>query len=146
MHSTNGDMRLDVQNNNFGDPAQTFTPGIKVNSGSTPDASFSPTICTNISGNTSGHGPDDGSGNRDPGIDLYKRSPVTNTYIFGIVGLSPNPATPPQVETYLGGLNPNSATASASEFGHKALVVSPSDRTAAAFTPCTLPSPLRPAP
>ncbi|MEA2478371.1 MAG: hypothetical protein QOJ07_293, partial [Thermoleophilaceae bacterium] len=143
MHSTNGSMFLNLQNNNFGAPtaADGLTPGIKISDGSTADPSFNPTICVDVESNTSGTAAADPTNPpyHDPGIDLYKRSSSASTYVFGITGLSPSPATAAQTQTYVSGLNPGSAFDNTSST--RALVVSGSN-----FTSCTLPIPLAPAP
>jgi hypothetical protein len=143
MHSTNGSMFLNLQNNNFGAPtaADGLTPGIKISNGSTVDPSFNPTICVDVESNTSGTAAADPTNPpyHDPGIDLYKRSSSASTYVFGITGLSPSPATAAQTQSYVSGLNPGSAFDNTSST--RALVVTGSN-----FTSCTLPIPFAPAP
>jgi VCBS repeat-containing protein len=145
MHDTNGSMLLSIKNNTFGNPTphapDGFEPGMQISNGSAGNGSFNPTTCADVSANTSGTGPADPANPpyHDPGIDLYKRSTSSSTYVFGFVGLSPSPATASQTQTYVAGLNPNSAFDNSNST--KVLVVSGSN-----FTSCTLPSPLVPAP
>jgi hypothetical protein len=134
IRDSNGTMNLRVSNNNFGNPSDTITSGLRVDSGSSGSVSFNPTVCADITGNTSGSGPVDGSGDRNAGIDLYKRSTSSSTYKFGIVGLSPSPATAAQTETFVTGLNPASTTGSGFYAGKKVAVEVGNN-----FTSCTLP-------
>jgi hypothetical protein len=128
--NSNGTFNLKLQNNTVGAPSGSFE-GIRVDHGSSVNATYNPTLCANISGNTATAGPADAFGARPPGIELYKRS----TNAFGLVGLSPSPATAAQTETYVAGQNPNSSVGSGDPLytGKKVAV-----GTGSPFTSCTL--------
>ena len=91
--------------------------------GSSIDPAFNPTLCAQISGNpATGSGPD-GFGNTFAGIDLIERSGNSNTtYRLQIHGLTPNPATAAQTETYLAGQNPASSLGGGFYAGKRASV------------------------
>ena len=86
-----------IQNNTVGTPILTNRNGIRVDSGS---AAGDVGICMNMTGNTSA-----GSG-VNQGIGLRKQGTVATTNDFGIVGLSPSPATDVQAAAFVAGLNP----------------------------------------
>lgn len=86
-----------IQNNTVGAPQAGVRPGIRVESGS---SSGDTTLCSNISGNTSA-----GSGGH-PGVGIRKQGTVATTNDFGIVGLSPSPATAAQAEAHVSAQNP----------------------------------------
>ena len=131
--NSNGSLNLKLQNNTFGAPIQSFA-GIRVENGSSADAAFNPTMCANISGNTAGSGSADAFGDKPPGINLIKRSTSSTTYVFGLVGLSPSPATAAQTETYVTTQNPSSALGAGFWAGKRVGVISGDQ-----FTSCTLP-------
>jgi hypothetical protein len=131
--NSNGTMRVKVQNNSIGKSSHQFG-GVSINNGSSPDAAWNPTLCAAISGNTTATGTPDGFGDADPGIVLTKRSTSASTYVFGITGLTPSPATAAQTETYVAGQNPNSAFGAGFFASKKVAVISGSN-----FTSCTLP-------
>jgi hypothetical protein len=106
--NSNGILRAKILNNTVAAPAQP-NPGIAVENGSAVEPAFDPTLCAQISGNpATGSGPD-GFGNVFPGIDLIERGGSNTTYRLQLHGLSPNPATAAQTETFLAGLNPASS-------------------------------------
>jgi Ca2+-binding RTX toxin-like protein len=86
-----------IQNNTVGAPILTNRNGIRVDSGS---AVGDVGVCMNMTGNTSA-----GSG-VNAGIGLRKQGTVATTNDFGIVGLSPSPATDVQTAAFVAGLNP----------------------------------------
>jgi hypothetical protein len=131
--NSNGTFNLKLQNNIIGAPVQAFE-GLSVENGSSANVSFNPTLCATISGNTAGSGPPDAFGDKNPGITLIKRSTLSTTYVFGITGLTPSPATAAQAETYVTGQNPNSALGAGFWAGKRVGVVSGTN-----FTSCTLP-------
>ena len=65
---------------------------------------------------------------------MDKLSTSASTYVFGITGLSPSPATAGQAETFVGNANPASATGTGFYAGKRA-----SADTGDNFTSCTLP-------
>jgi hypothetical protein len=106
--NSNGILRAKVVNNTVGAPVQP-NPGIAIENGSSNDPAYDPTLCAQISQNpTTGSGPD-GFGNTFPGIDLIERGGSNTTYRLQIHGLTPNPATAAQTETFLAGQNPGSS-------------------------------------
>jgi hypothetical protein len=86
-----------IQNNTVGAPILLNRNGIRVDSGS---AVGDVGVCMNMTGNTSA-----GSG-VNAGIGLRKQGTVATTNDFGIVGLSPSPATDVQTAAFVAGLNP----------------------------------------
>jgi Ca2+-binding RTX toxin-like protein len=86
-----------IQNNTVGAPILTNRNGIRVDSGS---AVGDVGVCMNMTGNTSA-----GSG-VNAGIGIRKQGTVATTNDFGIVGLSPSPATDVQAAAFVAGLNP----------------------------------------
>jgi hypothetical protein len=90
-------------------------------------------MCANIATNTTAGGPADSFGNTPPGLEVFKGSSTSTTYKFGIVGLSPSPATAAQTETYLAAHN--TSTAGGGFFAGKHVAVVGGDQ----FTSCTLP-------
>jgi methionine-rich copper-binding protein CopC len=88
-----------VNNNNVGIPILGNRNAIRVDSGS---ATGDVTVCLAISGNTA-----DGSG-VNAGIGLRKQGTVATTNDFGIVGLSPSPATAAQAQAKVQTDNPAS--------------------------------------
>lgn len=94
-----GTLNAKIQNNTVAAPTDSGVarPAIGVNSGS--GATTDSTVCVNVSGNaavgqTNGSFTFDGIAFRKEGTD-----PATNS--FGIVGLSPNPATDTDMQTYV---------------------------------------------
>ena len=131
--NSNGTLNLKMQNNTISSPIQSFA-GIRVENGSSADVAFNPTLCATISGNTANSGPADAFGDKPPGINLTKRSTSSTTYVFGLTGLAPSPATAAQTETYVTGQNPASALGGGFWAGKRVGVISGSN-----FTSCTLP-------
>ncbi|MDQ1590318.1 MAG: large repetitive protein [Pyrinomonadaceae bacterium] len=107
--ATNGFADLKITGNNVAAPiATTFRPGIRVDAGN-GTAGENAHLCATISGNTSG-----GSAG-SPGIGVRKQGTNAAVNVFGITGLSPNPATGPQVEDYLSTQNPGSVLGTSSD-------------------------------
>lgn len=131
---SNGSLDLRVDNNTVQTVLQSGA-GIRIDNGSSGNASYNPTMCASIANNTAASGPVDGFGDKNPGIALAKRSTLATTYKFGLTGLAPSPATNAQVEAYLTTLNPMSAFG-AGFFAGKQVAV----RTGSGFTSCTLPA------
>lgn len=90
-----------------------------------PDNTVTPTVCVNISGNTTAGGT--ASGTTWPGIGLTKRTSST----FGIVGLSPSPTGTPTVENYVNSLN----TSASGSFGTGGTALGSATT---GFTSCTI--------
>jgi hypothetical protein len=132
---SNGTANVRIDNNTISGLTGPGLSGIRVENGSSGNASFNPTMCASVSGNTAGTGPADGFGDTQPGITLFKRSTLSTTYVFGLTGLAPSPATAAQTETYATGLNPASAVGGGFYAGKKVAV-----RTGNNFTSCTLPA------
>jgi hypothetical protein len=102
-----GHLNLKLNNNTAGPSATNGNGAIRIENGSSGNASFGSTMCAQIQGNTTTASGPDGFGDVRPGITLLDRD-TDAEYQFGIVGLSPSPATGPQTETYVTGLNPAS--------------------------------------
>ena len=98
-----------IMNNTVAAPATTAAEraGIRVASGS--PAFGDTTLCAQISGNTTAGSTNINTGQTSPGINLRKQGTVSTTNEFGIVGLSPSPATAVQTELYVSTQNPLSA-------------------------------------
>jgi hypothetical protein len=117
--------KVKVTSNTVGPPTQG-NAGIRVDSGSS--AGTGDTLCTQIDSNNT-TGSTDLDGDTHPGIELGQRASA----VFGIVGLSPSPATAAQAETYLTGQNPSSAPGAGDPFyAGKRVVV----RVGSNFTSC----------
>ena len=99
--------------------------GIRVDSGS---ATGDVTTCLAISGNTSA-----GSG-ANQGIGLRKQGADAAVNVFGVVGLSPSPATAAQTVAYVSGQNPASAPGTGGFGTSGAYIVAGNN-----FVSCTLP-------
>jgi hypothetical protein len=99
---TNSDnsANLIIKNNTLGAPDGSSETALQVNSGS---SSGNTNLCLDMTGNTA-----IGTGGF-PGTGVRKQGTVSNVNTFGIVGLSPSPATANQTEDYLGTQNPLSA-------------------------------------
>jgi hypothetical protein len=131
--NSNGNLRAKIVNNTVGAPVQP-NPGIAVENGSSNDPLFNPTLCAQITGNpATGSGPD-GFNNTFPGIDLIERGGSDATYRLQIHGLTPNPATAAQTETYLAGQNPASSLGGGFYAGKRASVSEGNN-----FEACTIP-------
>lgn len=91
-----------------------------------PNNTVTPTMCLNITGNTTAGGT--ASGTTWPGIGLTKRTAST----FGIVGLSPTPAGTPTVENYVNAQN----TSASGAFGTGGTALGSAT---SGFTSCTFP-------
>ena len=131
--NSNGNLRAKVVNNTVSAPAQP-NPGIAIENGSSNDAAFNPTTCAQVSGNpATGSGPD-GFGNTFPGIDVIERGNSNTTYRLQFHGLTPNPATAAQTETYLAGQNPASSLGGGFFAGKRASVSEGNQ-----FEACTIP-------
>jgi hypothetical protein len=133
---SNGTLNLKLNNNTVDSPKDaTGVAGIRVENGSSGSASFDATLCMQMTGNDADAGPADGFGDVRPGIVLFKRGSTT-TYHFGIVGLSPNPATAAQTESFLAGINTGSIGAGDPLFAGKEVAV----QVGTTFSACTLPA------
>lgn len=111
--ATNGFADLKITGNNVAAPiATSFRPGIRVDAGNNT-AGENAHLCATISGNTSG-----GSGGA-PGIGVRKNGIDPAVNVFGITGLSPNPASATQVEDYLATQNPGSVFGTSSDGSSK---------------------------
>jgi hypothetical protein len=93
-----------IQNNTVGAPRSGSTVGIQVNSGS---GVGNTTLCLDMANNTTAGS--NGVSGLPPGIGIRKQGTIATTNTYGIVGLSPSPATAAQAETYLSTTNPNSS-------------------------------------
>jgi hypothetical protein len=101
-----GTLKSQVQNNTVQAPTDPGTYGILVRSGNLAvggDAN----VCLQVVGNNTS-GTADPFGNAFAGIGLRKQGDVATTNDFGIVGLSPSPATAAQTSTYVASANPGS--------------------------------------
>jgi hypothetical protein len=112
LANSSSTLNAKIQNNNVGTPntgaSGPSEPGIRVDSGTSVGTAVDTNVCLNISGNTTSGSTF--SGTTFPGIGLRKQGTVANTNDFGIVGLSPSPATAPQTESYVSLQNPASAS------------------------------------
>ena len=106
-----GTVNAKVTGNTVGVPNGEFEEGIRVDSGNSNSANE--TLAVQISGNTTTGSFSPSFGLTAPGIGVRKEGTVANVNTFGIVGLSPSPATAAQTETYIGTQNPNSSLGSA---------------------------------
>jgi hypothetical protein len=131
---SNGTTNLRIAGNSIGNPAQAGTAGMRIDDGSSGSATYNPTLCADITANSSGTGPPDGFGDVPSGIVLFKRSTVFNTYAFGLTGLAPSPASAAQAESFVAGLNPASVLGSGFYAGKRATVL-----TGDQFVSCALP-------
>ncbi|RNL63296.1 right-handed parallel beta-helix repeat-containing protein, partial [Nocardioides marmoriginsengisoli] len=129
---SNGSLNVRIDNNTVGAPLQA-SPGISINAGSSGNATYNPTVCASVSGNNPTAGPPDTFGDTHPGIELFKRSSSSTTYVLGLTGLAPSPATNAQVESYVTGLNPTSSLGGGFYAGKRVAV-----RTGSNITSCTL--------
>jgi hypothetical protein len=111
LANSTGTLNAKIQNNNVGIPNTGLSgpsePGIRVDSGTSVGTAIDTTVCLNISGNTTAGSTF--SGTTFPGIGLRKQGTIATTNDFGIVGLSPSPATAAQTESYVSSQNPLSA-------------------------------------
>ena len=131
---SNGSLDLRLENNTITNVLGNLA-GIRVENGSSGSVTYNPTMCASIASNNAASGAVDGFGDKNAGINLYKGSASATTYKFGLTGLSPSPATNPQVEAHLTTLNPLSATGLGFFAGRKVAV-----RTGSNYTSCTLPA------
>ena len=108
LANSTGTLNAKIQNNTVGIPntglAGPSEPGIRVDTGTSVGTAIDTNVCLNISGNTTAGSTF--SGTTFPGIGLRKQGTVSTTNNFGIVGLSPSPATAAQTETYVSSQNP----------------------------------------
>lgn len=135
LANSSGTLRMRLQNNTVAAPTEpSGSPGIRVDSGTSTSSSVNTTVCLQISGNTSAGSTSSATGDTAPGIGLRKQGsdPAVNT--FGIVGLSPNPATASQTVTYVSGQNPASQPGTGG-FGTSGTYI----LSGSAFVSCTLP-------
>jgi large repetitive protein len=98
--SSGGVLKVKVLNNVVAGPLAGVRQGIRIDAG---NATGDNDVCLQISGNTSA--PSVGQP-AALGIGLRKQGTSTTVNAFGIVGLSPSPATGPQVIAYVNGQNP----------------------------------------
>ncbi|MDQ6525251.1 cadherin domain-containing protein [Nocardioides sp. LHD-245] len=131
---SNGTLNLRLENNANTGVQGLLLSGIRVENGSSGDAAYNPTLCASIASNSATSAPVSG-GDKNGGINVYKESDAAATYKFGLVGLTPSPATAAQTETFLAGQNPASETGVGFFAGKKVVV-----RTGDQFTSCTLPA------
>jgi hypothetical protein len=117
-----------VTGNTVGTPISA-TYGIQIVEGN--NAGFTGNTNLQISGNTSAGGT--GGGNTFPGIGLRKFGTASGE--FSIVGLSPSPATNAQMESYVSGQNPSSASGSFGTGGTAAVNGSSNNWTAIGAVP-----------
>jgi hypothetical protein len=111
-------LRVTIQNNTVGAPSGV-EDGIRVDSGN-GSAGSNPAVCLSISNNTS-------TGSTGLfGIGLRKEGSSATTNFFGIVGLTPSPATNSQMVTYVQGQNPGTTAEAISSVSNN-------------FVSCTLP-------
>jgi hypothetical protein len=133
LANSRGTLNAKIQNNNIGTPdtgaSGPSEPGIRVDSGTSVGTAVDTNVCLNISGNTTAGSTF--SGTTFPGIGLRKQGTVATTNDFGIVGLSPSPATAAQTESYVSTQNPASTAGTFGTGG--AAVISGSN-----FISCTL--------
>ncbi len=110
--NSNNTANMIIKNNTVGPPRDTDTPAIRVETGS---SSGNTAMCLDMTspGNTA-QGSTGGGLGPAPGIGVRRQGSVAGVNTFGIVGLSPSPATAIQTETYLTGQNPSSNLGSAS--------------------------------
>jgi hypothetical protein len=108
-----GHLDVDIRGNTIGASNVGGNSGIRVENGSSGNASFGSTMCARIGGSTAGDqnaitasGPD-GFGDVRPGITLVERD-TDPEYQFRISGLSPSPSNQEQAEAFVESLNPNS--------------------------------------
>jgi hypothetical protein len=101
-----------IQNNNIGTPdtgaSGPSEPGIRVDSGTPIGTAVDTKVRLNISGNTTSGSTF--SGTTFPGIGLRKQGTEATTNDFGIVGLSPSPATAAETESSVSTQNPASTS------------------------------------
>jgi hypothetical protein len=90
---------LIIKNNTLGPSRDGSSTALQVNSGSTTGNT---NLCLDMASNTA-----TGSGGF-PGIGVRKQGTVSNVNTYGIVGLTPSPATPNPTEDYVGTQNPGS--------------------------------------
>ncbi len=107
--SATGHVNARVLTNTVGTPIDSppsgTTYGIRVDAGNAP--SVDDAVCLEIAGNTTS-GDNDGFGTIAPGIGLRKQGTTSTTNDFGIVGMAATSS--PNVENYVNGLNPGSAS------------------------------------
>jgi hypothetical protein len=106
LANSSGTLNAKIQNNTVAAPTDTTVarPAIRVDSGSSAGTAVNTTVCAQISGNTA-TGSNVGGFQFD-GIALRKQGTTITPDAFGLVGLSPSPATDSQMQSYLEGQNP----------------------------------------
>jgi hypothetical protein len=124
---TNGTLRIKLQNNSVQAVQASAFEGIQMDSGLSGIGN--PTLCANITGNTSAGGNGGLGGPNVAGIGLAKGNPASNVDVFGINGLSPSPANAAVATAFVAGNNPGS-TGGVDDF---------SDPTNDQFVVCSLP-------
>jgi hypothetical protein len=135
QRDSNGTLDLKLDENTIGAPLEAAS-GIEVSAGSAGSASFNPTLCSEIKGNVTTIGPTEAFGEALPGITLLKESESSTTYVFGITGLTPSPATAEQTESYVAGQNPSANLGSGGFYGSRRVFVAEGSQ----FTSCALPT------
>ncbi len=98
-----GTLKTGIRNNTVSAPLTGVRPGIRVDAGNA--SSLDDAVCADISANTTG-----GSGGHQ-GIGVRKQGGVATTNDFNVEGFGGSTCS--QVEDYIAGLNPGSATAPA---------------------------------
>jgi hypothetical protein len=134
LRDSHGTGNVRISNNTVNAGEGSWVSGIYALVGSSGSASYNPTGCYDIAGNTSPQGPNDGFGNFPSGIVMDKFSSAAATYKFGIVGLSPSPTTAATAGSFVGGNNPSSALGAGFYAGKRASADNGDN-----FTSCTLP-------
>jgi hypothetical protein len=133
LANSRGTLNARIQNNHVAAPNTPSGPsetGIRVDSGTSAGAAVDTNVCLDISANTTSGSTF--SGTTSPGIGLRKQGTAANVNDFGIVGLTPVPASAAQTESYVAGLNPASTAGTFGTGG--AGVIAGSN-----FISCTLP-------
>ena len=139
----NGTFNARITGNNVAGPSGGLS-GISIDQGQPVAGSGNTgtTVCAQIGGataaeknNSAASAGGDGFGNNPPGISLLKANTLAGPpYKFGIVGLTPSPATTAQTETYVAGQNGTLGTGGGFYAGKTVYASDPN------FTSCTLPA------
>ncbi|HZN15155.1 MAG TPA: tandem-95 repeat protein [Acidimicrobiales bacterium] len=140
MSDSNGTWNAKITGNIVAGPTGSQA-GISIDQAQPVGGFTGNTVCVQIGGataaekNNAGAGGDDGFGNKRPGIVLLKANALAGPpYKFGLVGLSPSPATAAQTQTFLVSQNGTLGTGAGFFAGLTAYVSDPN------FTSCTLPT------
>jgi large repetitive protein len=135
----NGTLNIKITGNNVASPTKGNS-GIHIDQAQpfAGSGNTGTTVCAQVGGsgvgNTAGAGGNDGFGNFPPGISLLKGTALAGPpYKFGIVGLTPSPATTAQTEAYVATQNGTLGTGAGFYAGKTVYASDPN------FTSCTLP-------